>query len=566
MDGGEAEDKVQNPGSPRGSLAKRYFISRNIVRPQDYDEFWIRYKPERVDQKATGKLASVLTSTTLILFLGLAVTYFIVPLQSLSLYLFLAWFISLVVSFAMAPNLLMRYLYPTHIQLSESGIRLHWIRHWLQASSINIDWERVSHVTTSDRRVFKTLSVEVEFNIQARGISALDKIVFAALAPVLSWGWISSDRPLLKLNINGIASSDDRKRLQSALKKFLPSYRIEPKVADDLNMYIKFDSYTDIWLDTLSASRTTSSYGSITTGVLLSNETYKVVEEIGSGGEARVYRAELLKPIPGSMGLEGVARNETLVDMSDMAVMNAPLELEDRKPHLSKSDSPQVVLKEFILPAQAGVNARQRVLENIKAEAVLWRKLRHPNIVRLLDFFAEDQRAYLVLEHIEGQSLKALVESSQHPLDQKQVTDLALVMCDILGYLHRKSPPVIHRDFSPDNLILDKGGVLKLTDFNIALQLEADCNKRVAGKHPYIPPEQFRGEASPQSDIYAFGCTLHFLLTAKDPEALTVSSPKLFNDQTSTALDRIVQKCTEQSQASRYQSMNEIKSDLIACG
>ena len=556
----------QNSGSSRGSLAKRYFISRNIVRPQDYDEFWIRYRPERVDLKATGKLAPVLTITTLILFLCLAATYFIAPLQTLSIYLFVAWLISLSVSFALAPNLLMRYLYPTHIQLSESGIRLHWIRHWLQASSITIDWDRVSHVTTSDRRVFKTLSVEVEFNIHSRGISNLDKIVFAALAPVLSWGWISSDRPLLKLNINGIASSDDRKRLQSALKKYLPSYRIEPKVADDLNMYIKFDSYTDLWLDTLSASKSTSSYDSITTGTHLSNETYKVIEEIGSGGEARIYRAQLLKPVPGSMGLEGVARNETMVDMSDMAVMTAPLELEDRKPGASKVDSPQVVLKEFVLPAQAGVNARQRVLENIKAEAVLWRKLRHPNIVRLLDFFAEEQRAYLVLEHIEGQSLKALVEKNQSPLDQKQVIEYSLVMCDILGYLHRKSPPVIHRDFSPDNLILDNTGVLKLTDFNIALQLEADCNKRVAGKHAYIPPEQFRGEASPQSDIYAFGCTLHFLLTAQDPEALTVSSPKDLNAGTSEALDRIVRKCTEQSRASRYQSMNEIKSDLIACG
>ena len=556
----------QNSGSPRGSLAKRYFISRNIVRPQDYDEFWIRYRPERVDLKATGKLAPVLTITTLILFLCLAATYFIAPLQTLSIYLFVAWLISLSVSFALAPNLLMRYLYPTHIQLSESGIRLHWIRHWLQASSITIDWDRVSHVTTSDRRVFKTLSVEVEFNIHSRGISNLDKIVFAALAPVLSWGWISSDRPLLKLNINGIASSDDRKRLQSALKKYLPSYRIEPKVADDLNMYIKFDSYTDLWLDTLSASKSTSSYDSITTGTHLSNETYKVIEEIGSGGEARIYRAQLLKPVPGSMGLEGVARNETMVDMSDMAVMTAPLELEDRKSGASKVDSPQVVLKEFVLPAQAGVNARQRVLENIKAEAVLWRKLRHPNIVRLLDFFAEEQRAYLVLEHIEGQSLKALVEKNQSPLDQKQVIEHSLVMCDILGYLHRKSPPVIHRDFSPDNLILDNTGVLKLTDFNIALQLEADCNKRVAGKHAYIPPEQFRGEASPQSDIYAFGCTLHFLLTAQDPEALTVSSPKDLNAGTSEALDRIVRKCTEQSRASRYQSMNEIKSDLIACG
>ena len=556
----------QNSGSPRGSLAKQYFISRNIVRPQDYDEFWIRYRPERVDLKATGKLAPVLTITTLILFLCLAATYFIAPLQTLSIYLFVAWLISLSVSFALAPNLLMRYLYPTHIQLSESGIRLHWIRHWLQASSITIDWDRVSHVTTSDRRVFKTLSVEVEFNIHSRGISSLDKIVFAALAPVLSWGWISSDRPLLKLNINGIASSDDRKRLQSALKKYLPSYRIEPKVADDLNMYIKFDSYTDLWLDTLSASKSTSSYDSITTGTHLSNETYKVIEEIGSGGEARIYRAQLLKPVPGSMGLEGVARNETMVDMSDMAVMTAPLELEDRKPGASKVDSPQVVLKEFVLPAQAGVNARQRVLENIKAEAVLWRKLRHPNIVRLLDFFAEEQRAYLVLEHIEGQSLKALVEKNQSPLDQKQVIEYSLVMCDILGYLHRKSPPVIHRDFSPDNLILDNTGVLKLTDFNIALQLEADCNKRVAGKHAYIPPEQFRGEASPQSDIYAFGCTLHFLLTAQDPEALTVSSPKDLNAGTSEALDRIVRKCTEQSRASRYQSMNEIKSDLIACG
>lgn len=542
------------------SLSKRYFISRSIVKPQDYDEFWIRYKPERVSRLEGDRWSKFTGWLSLFLLVVLIASASIWHLSGITFIVFGAWLASLFISFIFFPNPLLRFLYPTHIQLSEEGIRYHWFRPWIQAASPILDWDRVSHVTTSDKKTRRMLSILVEFNIQARGLSAADRMLYLLMAPAMSWGWLSSDRPVLKININGIASSDDRKRLQLALKRFLPSYRIEPKVADDLNMYIKFDSYTDMWLETLASSKIRSLETELSAGTTLSEGTYEIVDSIGSGGEALIYRAKLLKPIPHALGLDGISRNETLVDMSD---------LEDSKTFTEQGhgNAPSavsiLVLKEFVLPAQAGVNARQRVLENIKQEAILWRKLRHPNVVRLMDFFAEDQRAYLVLEYLEGETLQELVKTEPDRFSEEQVVEMALVMCDILGYLHRKKPAIIHRDFTPDNLILDKQSVLKLTDFNIALQLEAETAKKVAGKHAYIPPEQFRAEASTQSDIYAFGCCLHFMSTGAEPEALVQSSPRTLNPLLSEDFDGLVRKCTEQTTATRYQSMNEVKSDLI---
>jgi serine/threonine-protein kinase len=105
--------------------------------------------------------------------------------------------------------------------------------------------------------------------------------------------------------------------------------------------------------------------------------------------------------------------------------------------------------------------------------------------------------------------------------------------------------------------------LLKLIDFSVAQQLSgerSDC----AGKHAYTPPEQFRGEACPQSDIYALGATLYFLLTGKEPEPISKLSVRKEGINISSQLDLIIEKCTELDLENRYQSIAWLRTDLAA--
>jgi len=123
---------------------------------------------------------------------------------------------------------------------------------------------------------------------------------------------------------------------------------------------------------------------------------------------------------------------------------------------------------------------------------------------------------------------------------------------------------VVHQDFTPDNLIVDESGALKLIDFMVAKQLAADDSETstVVGKHHYMPPEQFRGQATRQSDLYALGCTLYFLLTAEDPEPMSEAHPILKNASVSGELDALIAKATQLDLSRRYKSAKEIQADL----
>jgi serine/threonine protein kinase len=120
------------------------------------------------------------------------------------------------------------------------------------------------------------------------------------------------------------------------------------------------------------------------------------------------------------------------------------------------------------------------------------------------------------------------------------------------------SPPVVHRDFTPDNLILRKDGTLKVIDFNVAQQIESTATGSIVGKHAYLPPEQFRGNPVPQSDIYALGATLYYLLTGADPEPISESHPKEICNAISDQLDAIVAKATKTSTAERFATIEEL--------
>jgi predicted Ser/Thr protein kinase len=503
----------------KAMLSNRYFFGKGIKASDEYEQFWIRYKPTRVLRKrlqAYTKRPDLLYAAVAMVFLAVLVMFgsaFCLAAIVLSAVCFIVY---------RAGNLLA----PTHIALSEDGLQVHWLRNFCNISGPLIGWDRLSHLSIAKiNSGFGTTDNALEFNLIANGIPLSQRFKYAVLAPHMASGWLRGNRCALRIKLDAIASSDDRKRLQMALKKFLPSYRIDATVTDELNLALRVESYTDLWLDALSSSKRIRE-DMLEPGTHILAGKYEIVKHIGGGGQAVVYEA-----------IEKVSAGHGAVNQR------------------------KVVLKEFVLPAQAGVNVRKRVLGNIQREAQMLKKLEYENIVRFIDFFVDDQRAYVVLEHIDGVTLKQYIEAGG-VLTEQETVKLSLQMAKILKNLHTSSPPVIHRDFTPDNLMIDQNKNLKLIDFNVAEHLEATNSNTVVGKHAFIPPEQFRGKATVQSDIYAMGATMYFLLTTEEPEAISVSVPQSLNSLISDELNAVVIKATEQDVACRFSCWSEIEAAL----
>lgn len=220
-----------------------------------------------------------------------------------------------------------------------------------------------------------------------------------------------------------------------------------------------------------------------------------------------------------------------------------------------------VVIKETIFPVYVDDRIRQDAERRFKSEVELLNRLRHPQIVASYESFIDGARGYLVMEYIEGMSLRQRVKNNC-ALSENEVLPLAIQMAEILQYLHSLEPAIIHRDFTPDNLLLGSSNIVKLIDFNVAREVASTRTATVVGKHAYLPPEQFRGDACTQSDIYAFGATLYFLLVGQDPEPITQSFPAENATSVSARMNEIVAKCTDTELSTRYASAAEILDDL----
>jgi serine/threonine-protein kinase len=135
-------------------------------------------------------------------------------------------------------------------------------------------------------------------------------------------------------------------------------------------------------------------------------------------------------------------------------------------------------------------------------------------------------------------------------------------MSDVLQYLHSQHPPVIHRDISPDNIVINKAGDAVLIDFGAANEFVGEATGTLVGKQAYMSPEQIRGKVTPQSDIYSLGATIYFLLTGKDPEPLTSSRPRKIDQSISAPLDDLVHACTKLDLAERIKDASELSERL----
>jgi serine/threonine-protein kinase len=202
------------------------------------------------------------------------------------------------------------------------------------------------------------------------------------------------------------------------------------------------------------------------------------------------------------------------------------------------------VIKEATVPRSANEALRREAERHLARESELLAKLRHPHLAQVLDYFLEDGKHYLLLEYIGGQDLRQLVK--QHgPQPVEKVLDWAMQMCEVLEFLHGADPPIIHRDFTPDNLVLKNDGSVVVIDFGASNEFIGTATGTLVGKQAYIAPEQFRGKATCKSDVYALGATLFFLLTGRDPIPLSQSRVRAILPAIPSKFDDLIAVLTE---------------------
>ncbi len=375
-----------------------------------------------------------------------------------------------------------------------------------------------------------------------------------------------------KIRYGDILKASDRAIFVAAIKEKF-SEQIDDELLEPFEIAGEKQGYTELWLKELSASPKRDKLTPLELGAQLHNNRFTIISKIGMGGQGTVYLAQdnhaNANQSYGVVSKDGVSKD------------GVPKELVPK----------EVVLKEFLLPVFPDSRVRKAAAIKFQEEADLLGKLEHPQIVKFFQLFLEDHRAYLVLEKLDGITLKDHIES-KGSLPEESIVDLARQMCNILQYLHNQTPPVVHRDFTPDNLILSEDGTLKLLDFSVAQSVTSNVTGSVVGKPHYIAPEQFRGKSSSQSDIYSMGATLYFLATGKQPEPIT--NLKLVNAKTGTGskniidsktntdsktgtdsknssdakitketkLSRVIEKSTKLDLANRYKQVEEILRDL----
>lgn len=262
-------------------------------------------------------------------------------------------------------------------------------------------------------------------------------------------------------------------------------------------------------------------------GIFL-QDRYEILEPIGSGGMSVVYKARCHK--------------------------------------LNRLVAIKVLKNEFSRDAN--------FVSKFKMEAQAAAGLSHPNIVNVFDVVDEGELHFIVMELIEGVTLKNYIYKKGY-LEVRETIGIAIQVAQGIAAAHEQR--IIHRDIKPQNMIISKDGKVKVADFGIARAVSAQTlNSNAMGSVHYISPEQARGGYSDaRSDIYSLGITMYEMVTGHVPfegeNTVTVAlahleervtPPSVYNKDIPISLERIILKCTEKKPEHRYASVNGVINDL----
>ncbi|MBD0386147.1 MAG: protein kinase [Nostoc sp. C3-bin3] len=208
--------------------------------------------------------------------------------------------------------------------------------------------------------------------------------------------------------------------------------------------------------------------------------------------------------------------------------------------------------------------------ELFEREAHTLKSLNHPGIPKYYDFFVEDGKKYLAMELIHGQDLEKRVYTTG-PVTPNQAIAWMIQTCDILDYLHSQEPPLIHRDIKPANLMVRSSlNRIVVLDFGAVKEIGTVPGTRI-GAEGYCAPEQERGQPLTQSDLYAIGPTLIFLLTGENPFKYYRQRGRNFRFDVakvptiSSQLRDVIDRVTEPLPRDRYQTAKELAAALAGC-
>ena len=261
---------------------------------------------------------------------------------------------------------------------------------------------------------------------------------------------------------------------------------------------------------------------------MLIGDRYEILEKVGTGGMSDVYKAKCHK-------------------------LNRFVAVKVLKQELGENEN---FVSKFKVEAQAAAG------------------LMHPNIVNVYDVGNENGINYIVMELVEGITLKKYIEKKAR-LSVKEAISIAIQVSMGIEAAHNNH--IIHRDIKPQNIIISKDGKVKVTDFGIAKAATSNTiTSNVMGSVHYTSPEQARGGFSDEkSDIYSLGITLFEMLTGRVPfngdttVAIAIKhiqepmpTPRDYVAEIPISVEQIVYKCTQKSPDRRYQSMAELIEDL----
>ncbi len=196
----------------------------------------------------------------------------------------------------------------------------------------------------------------------------------------------------------------------------------------------------------------------------------------------------------------------------------------------------------------------------------------NPGIVSVLDFFEENETAYMVMEYLNGCTLKEYMEENQGGIDDAFMIQVIFSLMKVLEEVHAAG--LVHRDISPDNIFICSDWTIKLIDFGAARIVSRDMNSSsVVLKHGYAPVEQYvkNGKIGPWTDVYAFGATLYYMMTREKPaESVgrmmedSLVPPKTLNPSVPDDLNRVIMKALAVRPEDRYRNMGEMRADYLA--